>query len=513
MKSWLSQQSITGVCLAGAVGAASICSGQTPVIPSGQTAGSVQQRLDHVASQLNAAQAEVDALRAEVLALRRELGNAAAPPPGTATLPVTPVNDDREHMKEDQDVLAAEVKQHEQTKVESASRLPLRVTGLVLFNAFTNQGNVDQVDLPNVALRRVPGESSGSVGGSLRQTWLGLEGSGPVLGGFSTSAHVSLDFFGGVSSTYASGQNNVVRLRTAAVAASSARDFFELRYDQPLISPLSPVSLAVVAQPALAWTGNLWVWAPELRWQHTLLQSGKQSFTVEAGLRDSYDAATASSPGIRYAGPGEASRQPAYEARLSYGSAEPASGSTESYMVRTEPGGWRFGIGGTSGKQRYSGDVRINTWAVTGDWRLPLTHWLNLSGEAYRGTGLGGLGGGAYRDVVQGTAAVTGASQTIGLDGAGGWAQLQAAITSRLQANAAFGQDAGSGNELRLFAVPATANVLNFYARNRAVTANLIYRPWSSVILSPEYRRITSWPISGPANLANVFTLSAGYQF
>jgi hypothetical protein len=42
---------------------------------------------------------------------------------------------------------------------------------------------------------------------------------------------------------------------------------------------------------------------------------------------------------------------------------------------------------------------------------------------------------------------------------------------------------------------------------------NLVYRPKTYLILSPEYRRILSWQIAGSPAIANVFTLSMGYQF
>jgi hypothetical protein len=50
-------------------------------------------------------------------------------------------------------------------------------------------------------------------------------------------------------------------------------------------------------------------------------------------------------------------------------------------------------------------------------------------------------------------------------------------------------------------------------ARNRSVLGNLIYRPKSYLILSPEYRRIQTWPYNGSPNIANIFTMTAGFEF
>jgi hypothetical protein len=50
-------------------------------------------------------------------------------------------------------------------------------------------------------------------------------------------------------------------------------------------------------------------------------------------------------------------------------------------------------------------------------------------------------------------------------------------------------------------------------ARNKMAVANLIFKPKTYIILSPEYRRIWTWPIYGAGNTADIFSLSAGYQF
>jgi hypothetical protein len=56
-------------------------------------------------------------------------------------------------------------------------------------------------------------------------------------------------------------------------------------------------------------------------------------------------------------------------------------------------------------------------------------------------------------------------------------------------------------------------NSLQQYARNNSFLGNFIYRPRTYLIFSPEYRHLETWPYDGPANVANIFTLSVGYQF
>src|SRR5450756_40566 len=154
----------SGLYFAAAWAGSSVCAAQA----GGDPQKVLQERIEKLASSLEAAQSQVDSMRKEIDALRRDL-NAAKTEKSTAArevVPTGPREEELSRVKEDQEVLAAQVKQHEQTKVESESKYPLRVTGLVVFNAFVNQGAVDEVDVPTSALRRQAGASHGSVGGS-----------------------------------------------------------------------------------------------------------------------------------------------------------------------------------------------------------------------------------------------------------------------------------------------------------------------------------------------------------
>ena len=70
-----------------------------------------------------------------------------------------------------------------QTKVESASKYRLRLSGIVLMNLVSNQGVVDSIDLPTLAYARPPVDSGGSFGATLRQSEIGFEAFGPSCGG------------------------------------------------------------------------------------------------------------------------------------------------------------------------------------------------------------------------------------------------------------------------------------------------------------------------------------------
>src|ERR1035438_6648413 len=80
-----------------------------------------------------------------------------------------------------------------QTKVESGSKYRMRISGIVLMNLFSNQGTVDNIDLPTLAYARPAGYSDGSFGGTLRQSEIGFEVFGPRMAGAKTRGDLQLD--------------------------------------------------------------------------------------------------------------------------------------------------------------------------------------------------------------------------------------------------------------------------------------------------------------------------------
>src|SRR5215475_853668 len=87
--------------------------------------------------------------------------------PGTSAANPQQSTDQRiSRMEEDLALADARITEQSQTKVESGSKYRLRLSGLVLFNLFTNRGIVDNQDVPQIAKRAGPLDSSGSFGGS-----------------------------------------------------------------------------------------------------------------------------------------------------------------------------------------------------------------------------------------------------------------------------------------------------------------------------------------------------------
>src|SRR5271170_328651 len=196
----------------------------------------LQQKLEAISSalvtthqQLEESQKEIEQLREQLALIKKQLAFAQ---PGLAQ-PSDPVNDadtakataaEIEDLQERQQTLEAQVKLHEQTKVESESKYPVRVTGLILFNSFINRGIVDNIDLPEAALAPSDETGNGSAGASFRQTILGLEGFGPRIFGAHTSADVNVDFFGGLAYSSSSTSAGIVRLRTASININWSHD-------------------------------------------------------------------------------------------------------------------------------------------------------------------------------------------------------------------------------------------------------------------------------------------------
>jgi regulator of replication initiation timing len=463
-------------------------------------AGKMEQRMDQLMNaldsmrhQLDQSQHEMEQMRAELQELRAQLAESHAgeePAPAAAALQASV-----QQLQEQTDVLHAEVKQHDQTKLESVSKYPVRISGMLLFTSFLNSGNVDNIDLPIIAEPRYANQPVGSLGATARQTILGIEATGPSLWGARSSADISVDFFGGIAYADYSTSAGLLRMRTARANLDWSHRSLAAVLDSPLVSPLQPTSFLSVGEPALAWSGNLWTWSPQIEFKDNSLLSNRK-LGIEAGLIDVPAPGPPPSNALRVAGPSEQSMQPGYETRLS---------SALPFEDRTI----EIGAGGYYSRQAYEDGHHLDAWAGTVDWRIPFTRRLELSGEFYRGRGIGGLGGGAFKDYVPF------ADDTIqrGLNAEGGWGQFKVKMTRSLEANFAIGEDNAFAGDLRGSDLEFEKNDYLNLARNRTGFANVIFRPKTYLLFSAEYRNIYTWPIAGQSNSNQSLGLAAGYLF
>jgi hypothetical protein len=459
------------------------------------------EMMTRVQAQLNESQRQLEDMRQQLAALKGESGKAADPAsPQAAESDAAKLAAEVEDLRERQSLQEAQIATQEQTKVESESRFPVKVSGLVLMNGFVNTRAVDMAATPTLA---IPG--AGSTGASVRQTIMGVDMRGPHLFGARSHGDLRVDFDGSAPAMngYAGGDGiGLVRLRTAHAALDweNTEAFFSM--DRPIVSPNVPDSLTAVAEPPLAWSGELWSWTPQFGVTQDVSIGAVPRLRVQAALIDIADApytsSLAAASGITLThSTAEASRWPGVETRIAVPGARSESGL-------------QFGVGGVFAPHRSIGGNRFDTWAGTLDYRLPLPARMQLSGGFYRGQALGGLGGGEYKDYVYRMDGDNYYFRT--LDDIGGWLQWKQRLSQRLEFNEALGTDNVPAGELRPYAGAATAAYQNT-ARNRTATGNVIFSPSAYLLFSLEYRRIESSPVNGPTAASHVIGVAAGYKF
>jgi hypothetical protein len=402
-------------------------------------------------------------------------------------------------LEESTQLLGSKIDEQYQTKVETAAKYRARLSGIVLMNAFHNVGASDNLDLPNYAQPVAPGDPQASFGATLRQTEIGLEIFGPTLAGAKSSANVLFDFAGGFASTFNGVNFGIVRMQTATSRLDWKHTSVIAGQDSLFFSPLSPTSFASLATPAFAYAGNLWGWTPQIRVEHRFDLPNQQTLTVQGGILDNLNWEPPSDPYFRFAQAGERSGQPAYAVRTAW-----------SRRVFDHP--LSFAVAGYYGRQNWSWDRYVDAWAGMTDWQIPILRRLTLSGEFYRGRGVGGLGAGIGRAVLFGGNPMYSSTTIRGLDSAGGWSQLKLQLTPKLELNGVFAEDNAFASDVRGFAVDAN-NFSAILGRNRGALGNLVYRPRSDLLLSAEFRRLHSFPVYSSASVTNQVNLAMGILF
>ena len=262
-------------------------------------------------------------------------------------------------LEEEYQLLSGKVDDQYQTKVESASKYRVRLSGIVLMNLVSNQGVVDSIDLPTLAYARPPGGSGGSFGATLRQSEVGFETFGPAVAGAKTTADLQLDLAGGFPSVPNGIDSGLVRLRTATMRMDWTNTSVVVGQDAIFFSPNSPTSFASLAVPALSAAGNLWGWIPQIRVEHRVALGDRSSLIFQGGILDPVSGEAPGTGYYREPGPGEASRQPAYGTRVAW-----------TRNVFGQP--LHLGVGGYYSRQDYGFGRNVDGWAGMTDIELPL---------------------------------------------------------------------------------------------------------------------------------------------
>ena len=478
---------------------------QNPASSPTPSTETMEQRIQQLTDAVTKAQAQIDSSQRQILNLQQELMGLQEQIAKEKTLPIQPteittsadlvakLTKDVEDLHERQAMQQSQIATLDQSKIESESKYPVKLSGLILANGFVNTRRVDIAADPTYAL-----SGPGTTGLSLRQTILGVDARGPHLFGAATHGDVHADFFGASTlSSYNTG--GLLRLRTAHAEMNwkDTKVFVEL--DRTILVPNAPSSLTAVAEPPLAWAGNLWSWNPQLGISHQIDLGATKHLKTEAALIDAQDPpvpGVTSTTSTLTASLAEQSRWPGTEARVAF-----ASG--------TDGVGPEIGFGGYFSPHRIPTGMRFNAWAGTMDLRLPLPKHFELSGSFYRGQALGGLGGGAFKDYVIRTDTNTAKP----LSDVGGWAQMKERLGEHWELNAAYGLDEVFATELREYALAPGTTSYSSIARNKTFFANFIFSPTAYTLFSVEYRHLLTAPIIGPIWVSDVIGAAAGYRF
>ena len=218
--------------------------------------------------ELQAAKEQLDALRQGLdTAQRAGAGSTgisaesqASSPPPTAAQKNGTMEERVTKLEEDQTLLRSEVSDQSQTKVESAGKYRVRLSGIALLNVFDNRGRADNQDVPSLALARRLLDPAGDFGATARQTELGLEVFGPHAAGAQSSGQLQFDFFGGFPQTLNGTTTGLVRMRTATFRLDWSHTAVVMGQEAPFLSPtretFGPGRLRSISRGALTLVKN-----------------------------------------------------------------------------------------------------------------------------------------------------------------------------------------------------------------------------------------------------------------
>ncbi len=496
-------QAVLAVLISSLLAAGQSAPAEDPVKQLGGLVQELQSQVRQLQGAVSELREESGRYRSETEELRRQLSAArqtAVPPADSSSAEQARSTEQRlDGLEEEQQLLTAKVNEQHNTKVESASKYRVRLSGIVLLNLFSNNGAVDNIDIPTIATYPGTLQSNGSIGATVRQTLLGLEILGPTLLGARTSADVQMDFGGGFPAAPNGATTGIFRLRTAALRMNWDHTSVVAGQDTLFFAPLAPTSFATVAVPALAYSGNLWSWTPQFRVEHSIDLSHVSSIKFSAGVLEPLTGEPPSVAYLQQPGPGENSRLPAVASRLAW--THRAFGKELS-----------FGTAGYCSQQDWGFGRLVNGWAGLADWNMPVSGRVIVSGEFYRGSAIGGLGGGLGRSVLWNGPLVDPASIVRPLDAAGGWTQLKLIATPKIEFNGAVGEDNSFASDLRAFPSPQSYADPGV-ARNRSAFGNVIYRPRSDLLVALELRRLQTFTMTGDQRAATHVNLAMGYLF
>lgn len=419
-----------------------------------------QDRFQQILARIEKLEAENRALRQELEALRRALAQG-------------PVETRQQPLAEKVEVLETRTAELSQIKVQTTSKFPVELTGMVLFNLFVN-GSYGTGQYPTTASLTAGPRLAG---GSLRQSIVGLRFHGPtVAGGGKVSGLFQADFWGGSDSSL----NHLFRIRTAMVQTEWKRFSLSAGQDKPLISPREPESLAQVGVSPLTGAGNPWLWQPQVRMEERIPVGSSSGLRLQGALFQTNESRTLVPED--YAGATAAAR-PGYQGRIEFW-----KDGAEERRVELASG---FHIS-SSRSAGYSIPSRI----LSVDWLIRPLRSVELSGLFFCGQNIAPLG--ALR---QGFVFVGGVPRAVRTRG--GWAQLAWRPSARLSFNAFSGQQDDRNTDL----LPGRIG------KNLALGGNVIFRAAPNVLVSLESSNLRTQYLGSGYRKVVHYDLAIAYLF
>lgn len=391
-------------------------------------------------------------------------------------------------LKEQSEVNSAVIKEHAQTKVESDSKTRIKIYGTILANSYFNTRDSSATDVPLFAPAPSGDVKRNNVGASLRQSKIGFLLNGPTLGQVGTgprlSAETEFDFWGGSSSDVM----GVFRILTASVRLDWEHSSITVGQRPLMISPRNPSSIASVWFPSFTAAGNLWQWRPQIMAEHRFRSGDSSEVQIQGGVLMPFGE---SIQGTTIEG------GPGYQSRIAFNHSLESDRKIE------------VGFGGYFHRRPFPLGRKINSYAITTDWAVPLGAKFEFSGEAYFGqaNNLSEIPGSRTDRIYSTTGLLSNqATQLRGIFSSGGWAQMTYSLRQNLDFNLAYGQDDPRNRDI-LWGLHT--NTTRF--KNQSASANFIWNWHQNFLFSLEYRRFwtdyeTTRQTSGHYNLVVGYT-------
>ena len=412
---------------------------------------SAEPSLTDILQRLERLEAENTRLRDEVKALRERLDGPVAP------------------VEERVAVQERRLEEQEQKKVESGERVPVKLTGMLLFNVYSAGRNGQPAGWPTVATAN---RGQNQFRGTMRQTTIGLAVESPAtIAGAHAHGEVVMDFYGSADDYPAP------RLRTGFLDLSWSSTGFRFGIEKAIIAPRNPTSLAQILWPPLWGAGNLWIWEPQARLEQRF-QIGGTEVRAQGGIFQTDEAR------ILPAGAVEQNHRPGWQTRWQF-----SRRFSEHSTVEIAPG-FHY-------SRSFVASTSVPSQLITTDWLLTPSSRLEFTGAFFHGRNAGSVGGLRQGVVVLGP----GNARAVGTTG--GWGQLMFRASDRLRFHAMAGEQNDRDRDL----------LGGQIGRNFSWAANSMFQMSPNVLLGLEFQQIRTTYIGLGTRVLNRYDLALGYLF